>query len=240
LVKAGLRMQRVQQMFSGTGAVFWVTAALSAALIAWGLFFTGNFTAVVTATFELMIANLSWFYMVVTSLFLGFCIWLAISPYGKIRLGKDGERPEFGWFSWVAMLFQAGMGLAVVFWGGAEPVTHYADPPFGEAQANTTEAAQLAMQYSFFHWGLHAWGVFAVTGLAVAYFTYRKDAKGVISPIFYPILGERVNGPIGKAIDILAVFVTLVGIAVSLGLGGFRSARGSSRHWASPTYSACS
>jgi glycine betaine transporter len=96
------------------------------------------------------------------------------------------------------------------------------------------------MQYSFFHWGLHAWGVFAVTGLAVAYFSFRKDAQGVISPIFYPILGERVNGPIGKAIDILAIFVTLVGIAVSLGLGGFRSAPDSSRHWASPTYSACS
>jgi glycine betaine transporter len=221
-----LRMQRVKQMFSGTGSVFWVTAALSAALIVWGLFFTGNFTAVVSTIFGQMIANLSWFYMVVTTLFLGFCIWLALSRYGKIRLGKDDERPEFGWFSWVAMLFQAGMGLAVVFWGGAEPVTHYADPPFGEAQAYTTEAAQLAMQYSFFHWGLHAWGVFAVTGLAVAYFSYRKDAKGVISPIFYPILGERVNGPIGKAIDILAVFVTLVGIAVSLGLGGLQIGAG--------------
>ena len=219
-------MQRLQKMFAGTGSVFWVTAGLSAALIVWGVFFTANFTVVITVTFESIIANLSWFYMIVTSLFLGFCIWLAFSRYGKIRLGKDDERPEFGWFSWVAMLFQAGMGLAVVFWGGAEPVTHYADPPFGEAQANTTGAAQLAMQYSFFHWGLHAWGVFAVTGLAVAYFSFRKDTKGVISPIFYPLLGERVNGPIGKAIDILAIFVTLVGIAVSLGLGGLQIGAG--------------
>lgn len=219
-------MQRVQGMFSQTGSVFWVTAALSAAFIVWGYFFTGNFAAVVTGTFGFIIANLSWFYMITTSLFLGFCIWLAFSRYGKIRLGKDGEEPEFGWFSWVAMLFQAGMGLAVIFWGGSEPVTHYADPPFGDAQAYTPEAAQLAMQYSFFHWGLHAWAVFAITGIAVGYFKYRKGMQGVISPIFYPLLGERANGPIGKAIDILAIFVTLVGIAVSLGLGGLQIGAG--------------
>ncbi len=164
--------------------------------------------------------------MIATTFFLGFVIVLAFSRYGKIRLGKEGERPEFGWFSWVAMLFQAGMGLAIVFWGVSEPVTHYSDPPFGEADANTTAAGQLAMQYSFFHWGLHAWGVFAITGIAVAYFNFRKNTRGLISPIFYPLLGERVNSPIGKAIDILAIFVTLVGIAVSLGQGGLQLGAG--------------
>jgi glycine betaine transporter len=124
------------------------------------------------------------------------------------------------------MLFQAGMGLALVFWGVSEPITHYSDPPFHEAEPNTTAAAQLAMQYSFFHWGLHAWGVFALIGLAVAYFNFRRDARGTISPIFYPLLGERVNGPIGKAIDIIAILVTLIGVAVSLGQGGLQIGAG--------------
>ena len=124
------------------------------------------------------------------------------------------------------MLFQAGMGLALVFWGVSEPITHYSDPPFHEAEPNTTAAAQLAMQYSFFHWGLHAWGVFALVGLAVAYFNFRRDARGIISPIFYPLLGERINGPIGKAIDIVAILVTLIGVAVSLGQGGLQIGAG--------------
>lgn len=219
-------MHRIRQTFSQTGSVFWVTAALSVAFVVWGYFFTSNFQTVVTAAFGFVISNLTWFYMIATTFFLGFVIVLAFSRYGKIRLGKEGERPEFGWFSWVAMLFQAGMGLAIVFWGVSEPVTHYSDPPFGEAQANTTAAAQLAMQYSFFHWGLQAWGVFAITGIAVAYFNFRKNTSGLISPVFYPILGERVNGPIGKAIDIMAIFVTLVGIAVSLGQGGLQIGAG--------------
>lgn len=213
-------------MFSQTGSVFWVTAALSVAFIVWGYFFTSNFQAVVQATFSFTISNLTWFYMLATTFFLGFVLVLALSRYGKVRLGKEGERPEFGWFSWVAMLFQAGMGLAIVFWGVSEPVTHYSDPPFHEVQAYTTGAAQLAMQYSFFHWGLHAWGVFAITGIAVAYFNFRKDTQGLISPVFYPILGERVNGLIGKGIDILAIFVTLIGVAVSLGQGGLQIGAG--------------
>ncbi|MDP8951877.1 MAG: BCCT family transporter, partial [Actinomycetota bacterium] len=118
------------------------------------------------------------------------------------------------------------MGLALVFWGVSEPVTHYSDPPFHEAEPNTTAAAQLGMQYSFFHWGLHAWAVFGLVGLAVAYFNFRRDARGIISPIFYPILGERVNGPIGKAIDIIAILVTLIGVAVSLGQGGLQIGAG--------------
>jgi glycine betaine transporter len=217
---------RTHSLLSQTGSVFWITAALSTALVLWGVFFTGSFAAAATAAFDFTTANLSWFYMIVTTLFLAFVVWLAFSRYGKIRLGKEGEEPEFGRFSWIAMLFQAGMGLALVFWGVSEPVTHYSDPPFHEAEPNTTAAAQLAMQYSFFHWGLHAWGVFALVGLAVAYFNFRRDTRGLISPIFYPLLGERVDGPIGKAIDIIAILVTLIGVAVSLGQGGLQIGAG--------------
>jgi glycine betaine transporter len=217
---------RIQNLLAQTGSVFWGTAALSAALIAWGVFFTSSFAKAATAAFDFTTANLSWFYMVATTLFLGFVVWLAFSRYGKIRLGKEGEEPEFDRFSWIAMMFQAGMGLALVFWGVSEPVTHYSDPPFHEAEPNTTAAAQLAMQYSFFHWGLHAWGVFALVGLAVAYFNFRRDTRGIISPIFYPLLGERVNGPIGKAIDIVSILVTLIGVAVSLGQGGLQIGAG--------------
>ncbi|CAN5246539.1 glycine betaine transporter OpuD [soil metagenome] len=206
--------------------MFWITAALSTALVLWGVLFTSSFGAVTRASFSFIVSNLSWFYMISTTLFLVFVIVLAFSRYGKIRLGKEGEEPEFGRFSWIAMMFQAGMGLALVFFGASEPLTHYADPPFGEAQPYTTGAAQLAMQYSFFHWGLHAWGVFALVGLAVAYFNFRRDTRGLISPIFYPILGERVNGPIGKAIDVLSILVTLIGVAVSLGLGGLQIGAG--------------
>ncbi len=213
-------------MLSQTGSVFWVTATLSTALVLWGVLFTSSFAAVTRASFSFIVSNLSWFYMMATTLFLVFVIVLALSRYGKIRLGKEGEQPEFGRFSWIAMMFQAGMGLALVFFGASEPLTHYADPPFGEAQPYTAGAAQLAIQYSFFHWGLHAWGVFALVGLAVAYFNFRRDTRGLISPIFYPILGERVNGPIGKAIDILSILVTLIGVAVSLGLGGLQIGAG--------------
>jgi glycine betaine transporter len=110
-----------------------------------GVFFTSSFAAGAQAAFDFTTANLYWFYMISTTLFLGFIIWLAFSRYGKIRLGKEGEEPEFDRFSWVAMLFQAGMGLALVFWGVSEPITHYSDPPFHEAEPNTTAAAQLAM-----------------------------------------------------------------------------------------------
>lgn len=138
-------LQWTRKALSEAGTVFWVTGALSVAFVVWGAVFTNSFVAVATSAFGFAVSNLGWFYMVVTTLFVGFVIVLAFSRYGKVKLGKEGEEPEFGWFSWVAMLFQAGMGLAVVFWGVSEPVTHFADPPLGEAPANTTGAAQTAM-----------------------------------------------------------------------------------------------
>jgi glycine betaine transporter len=210
----------IRKLTSQIGIVFYLTVAISLAFVLWGVFFTGNFDRVTKVALDFIVANLSWFYLIVTTFFLAFILFLAFSRHGRIKLGKPDEEPEFGLFAWFAMLFQAGMGIGVIFWGVSEPVIHYAaEPPYGLAQPNTTGAAQLAMQYSFFHWGMHAWAVYAAVALAVAYFNFRKDKPGLISAVLSPLLGDRANGPIGKAIDVLAILATLFGVAVSLGLG---------------------
>ena len=121
---------------------------------------------------------------------LGFSIFLAFSKYGNIKFGKDDDQPQYTNISWFAMLFSAGMGIGLVFWGIAEPLQHYLNPPLG-IEGGTTEAAHLAMRYSFFHWGFHAWAVYALIGLCLAYFKFRKGSRGLISSAFYPLLQEK-------------------------------------------------
>lgn len=159
--------------------------------------------------------------MLVVTIFLVFCVALAFSKFGDIKLGKDDEVPEYSTWTWFAMLFSAGMGIGLVFWSVAEPMYHYASPPFGEG--STLASAATAMRYVFLHWGLHPWAVFAVAGLAIAYFQFRKGLPALISSTLYPLLGEEgIKGPIGKAVDILSVFATLFGVATSLGLGAMQ------------------
>ena len=164
--------------------------------------------------------NLGWYYIGLMSFFLFLAVWLSFSRYGSIRLGQDSDRPEFSNFSWFSMLFGAGIGIGILFWSIAEPIYHFQGTPLiGEAQKLTAEAAQVAMRISIFHWGLHGWGLFAVFGLMLAYFAYRKGLPLSIRSSLYPILGERIYGPLGHAADLLAVFGTVFGIATSLGLG---------------------
>jgi choline/glycine/proline betaine transport protein len=164
--------------------------------------------------------NLGWYYIGLMSLFLFLAVWLSFSRYGNIRLGQDSDRPEFSNFSWFSMLFGAGIGIGILFWSIAEPIYHFQGTPLiDEAQKMTAEAAQVAMRISIFHWGLHGWGLFAVFGLMLAYFAYRKGLPLSIRSSLYPILGERIYGPLGHAADLLAVFGTVFGIATSLGLG---------------------
>nr|MDQ3958602.1 BCCT family transporter [Actinomycetota bacterium] len=135
----------------------------------------------------------------------------------------DDDQPEFGRFAWFAMLFQAGMGIGLVFWSVSEPVHHFGvDPPYGLAQPGTTAAADVALRYAFFHWALHPWAIYAVTAVALAYFNFRRDSPGLISAVLRPILGTRMDGALGYFIDILAVLATLFGVAVSLGLGALQ------------------
>ncbi|UTW11871.1 BCCT family transporter [Marinobacterium rhizophilum] len=164
--------------------------------------------------------DLAWYYIGLISFCLFLAVWLIFSRYGDIRLGKDSDRPEFSNFSWFSMLFGAGIGIGILFWSIAEPIYHLQGTPFiSEAQQGTVAAAQVAMRVAIFHWGLHGWGLFAVTGLALAYFAYRKGLPLSIRSCLYPVFGEKIYGPIGHAADLLAVFGTVFGIATSLGLG---------------------
>ena len=211
-----------QKLSSQIGVVFYISAILSVVFVLWGVFFTENLSAVTSAVLGYALESFGWLYLIATTMFLVFAIFLAFSRLGKIRLGKDDERPEFGRLSWFAMLFAAGMGIGLVFWGVGEPVSHLITPPYGMAEPGSPEAARLSMRYSFFHWGLHPWAVYATIALALAYFNFRRGQGGLISSVFRPLLGDRVDGPIGKAIDILAILATLFGVAVSLGLGALQ------------------
>ncbi len=146
-----------------------------------------------------------------------FCIYLAASRYGDIRLGQQTEKPQYSLFSWIGMLFSAGIGIGLVYWGTAEPLYHFMAPPLGEAE--TIEAAKQAMSISFLHWGLHAWAIYTIVALALAYFHFRRGLPLSIRSTLYPLLGEKIYGRWGHTVDILAVFGTMFGVVTSLGLG---------------------
>lgn len=161
--------------------------------------------------------NFGWFFILLTNLFIVFLVYLAISKLGTLKLGKRDEKPEFSTMAWFSMLFSAGMGIGIIFWSVAEPMYHYLSPPTGEG--GTPEAAEQAMSFTFLHWGLHAWGIYALVGLALAFFAFNQKLPLSIRSVFYPVVGDRIYGPIGNIIDTLAVISTLFGLATSLGLG---------------------
>jgi len=164
--------------------------------------------------------HFGWFYISSVAFFLIFSLWLIVSPYGKLKLGSVNSTPEFSFWTWIAMLFSAGMGIGLMFYSVAEPILHFSHPPAGtHVLAGTSDAAEIAMNITFFHWGLHAWGIFAVTGLAIAFFCYRKNKPLCFRYCFGPLFGSRIEGLLGHCIDILAIVSTLFGIATSLGLG---------------------
>jgi glycine betaine transporter len=194
--------------------VFYISFLITMAIVAFGLVAPQPFAKATTAANDFLVNNFGWFYLISMFVFVAFSLIIAFSKYGNIKLGPDDSVPEFSNRSWFAMLFGAGMGIGLVFWGVAEPLNHYMT--FGA----TEEAANFAMKKSFMHWGFHPWAAYAIIGMALGYFQFRKNAPGLISSIFLPILGEKgVRGPIGKLIDICAVFATVAGIATSLGQG---------------------
>lgn len=164
--------------------------------------------------------NLDWFYVLSMCIFVGFTFYLMCSKYAGIRLGKDHDRPEFSYFSWLSMLFGAGMGIGLLFWSIAEPAYHIQNNPFlAPNTANTMAGADTAMQVTFLHWGLHGWAVYVIVGLALAYFTYRHELPLTIRSALYPIFGDKIFGWRGHVADLLAIFGTLFGVATTLGLG---------------------
>ena len=220
-------MEQRQERSGIDSTVFLVAAIISAVFILWGLLFTDSLAAVFDAVlWSFLVPNFGWVFILSSFGFLAFSLYLAFSRYGKIRLGGQDEQPEFSTVSWVAMMFSAGMGIGLMFFGVAEPMSHMSSPPAGTAEAGTRGAAQVAMEYSYFHWAFHPWAIYAVMGLALAYFVFRKGMPNLISTAFYPLLGDRVYGPIGKTIDILAIFATLFGSATSLGFGALQINQG--------------
>ncbi|WP_186316896.1 BCCT family transporter, partial [Staphylococcus cohnii] len=165
-----------------------------------------------------------WYYMVIVALMIFFCVFLIFSPIGKLKLGKPEDKPEFNTISWFAMLFSAGMGIGLVFWGAAEPISHFVSPPSGDPQSAT--AYKEALRGAFMQWGFHAWAVYGVVALALAYFQFRKNEPALISKTLRPIFGNKVDGPLGTIIDVVSVFATIGGVAVSLGLGAMQIAGG--------------
>ncbi|MFD1032208.1 BCCT family transporter [Metaplanococcus flavidus] len=200
-------------------SVFWISLGACLGLVMWGVLapvdfqeLTGGLTAWISKVF-------GWYYLTTVFIILAFSIYLIFSRFSTINLGKAQDKPEFSLLSWFAMLFSAGMGMGLVFWTTAEPISHaFISAP--RAETGTNQAITEAMQFSFFHWGLHAWAVYGIVALALAYSKFHNDAPGLISATLVPLFWkERMAGPIGKLIDVLAVFATIVGVASTLGFG---------------------
>ncbi len=202
-------------------AVFIISLAITVLLSLWGIVMPESFKIVADSTFDFLVNKFGWLYLLVMTLFVIFSIWIGLSKYGKIKLGKDDDEPEYSFISWFAMLFSAGMGIGLVFWGVAEPLNHFVSPM--NIEGGTEAAKNFAMMKSFVHWGLHPWANYAVLALALALMQFRHDKPGLISSVFIPLIGEdAVKGPIGQTIDILAIFATVAGVATSLGLGAMQ------------------
>lgn len=204
--------------------VFLVSAIIVFAIVLIGVFIPTQFGEF-TNTIKLWITDkLGWYYLILTTIIVFFCIFLIFSPIGKLKLGRPNDKPEFNTVSWFAMLFSAGMGIGLVFYGAAEPISHFASPPNADPQS--TEAFTESLRSTFFHWGFHAWAVYGVVALALAYTQFRKGEPGLLSKTLRPILGDHVDGLIGTIIDVLAVFATVIGVAVSLGMGALQISGG--------------
>ena len=197
--------------------VFYPAVVLIGLLVVFGALFPDAAGAFFSAMQSWLVETFGWFYLFCVTAFLVFAIALALSRHGQVKLGPDHSEPDFSYPSWFAMLFSAGMGIGLMFYGVAEPVLHYATPSTVEPE--TAAAARDAMRDTMFMWGLHGWGVYAVVGLCLAYFGFRQNLPLRISSALYPLLGRRVSGPIGNTVDVVAVFGTLFGVAVSLGYG---------------------
>ena len=200
--------------------VFVVSVVLIIGLVALGASFPQRFGSAAEAALEWVALHFGWFYLVSVFGFVLSLVYLALSKYGAIRLGKPDSRPEYSYFSWISMLLAAGFGVGLVFYGVAEPMSHYSRPPYGMTVENDTEAARIAMQYAFFDWGVHQWAAFSVVGLIIGFYQFRKDKRGLVSVVLKPVT-ERLpaSEKLGDALDIFAVVATVMGVATSLGLG---------------------
>ncbi|WP_297803259.1 BCCT family transporter [uncultured Brevundimonas sp.] len=205
-------------MLSSTNIrTFSVASAVILLLAGFAIVFPQSAAAIFDLAQGWTIENFGWFYVTAVVVFFVLMLWLAIGPMGRLKLGPDDSEPDFPFISWVAMLFAAGMGIGLMYFGVAEPVQHYIAPP--EAEPGTMGAAREAMAITYTHWGLHGWSIYGLVGLALGYFAHRKGLPLAMRSVFHPLIGDRIYGPWGDLIDIFAICGTLFGISTSLGLG---------------------
>ncbi|MBO2946135.1 BCCT family transporter [Paenibacillus sp. F411] len=201
-----------------TNMVFTISALLIGVLAVLGAVIPEKFGYAAAYLFNLTTNYFGWFYLLSIFMIILFLFGVAISKYGGIRLGQDdAQKPDYPFFTWIGMLFSAGFGVGLVFWGVAEPMTHFFTPPFAGMESQSIEAARVAMGYAFFHFGISQWSVFALVGLVIAFFQFRKKKDGLVSTALEPITGQKRG--VKDTIDILAVIATVMGVATSVGLG---------------------
>lgn len=205
--------------------VFVIALAVLALLVVIGSVAPHQLATSMQKALDVTIAYAGWFYLLVVFFSVAFLVYLACSRFAQLRLGGEEATPEFSTTTWFAMLFSAGMGIGLVFWGAAEPISHLATPPEGIVPMSN-EAARAALRYSFFHWGLHPWAIYALLGLALGWFKFNRGAKGLISELLRPLCGRLVDGWLGRIVDILAIIATAIGVATSLGFGALQIGAG--------------
>lgn len=214
--------------------VFYISAAISLFIVLAGALDGESFSQITSALLSFVSEKFAWLYLVVMLLFVVFCLCIAFSRFGSIRLGPDDSTPQYSTLSWFAMLFCAGMGVGLVFWGISEPLSHYVSPAAG-IEPGSAQAAEFSIRSCMMHWGIHPWAAYGVVGMGLAYFQFRKNRPGLISSLFEPMLGEKgVRGPVGKTIDIFSVIVTVAGVAASLGMGALQICGGLNYLWGLP------
>ncbi|SDU98789.1 choline/glycine/proline betaine transport protein [Microlunatus sagamiharensis] len=198
--------------------MFWPAAVIVLGFVAFTLVAPGSAEALFLSLQEGIVSNFSWYYVLVVAFFVGFSLFLGFGPFGGIKLGKDADEPEFSTASWFSLLFAAGMGIGLVFYGVSEPLSHFVSPRPG-VTGSEDQLAQQALTQTFLHWGLHAWAIYVVLGLALAYAIHRRGRPVSIRWALEPLLGDRVRGGWGNVIDVVALVGTVFGVATSLGLG---------------------
>lgn len=223
----GIGVENTPRVFSTNWAVFGIAGMLVGAVVIWGFWAPESISAAGAVSLDWVTTNFGWLFSLLAVATIGFMFVVGYGRTGGIRLGADDEAPEFSRASWIAMLFSAGMGIGLLFWGPAEPMTYFLDVPYGfDAEPGSREAMLTALAQSILHWGPMAWAFYALVGGAIAYAAYRRGRAPLISAIFRPIFGERTEGWVGAAIDVFAIIVTLFGTGVTLGMGTLQIAHG--------------
>src|SRR5690606_10691415 len=215
-------------IWRNSSMVFRVSIALVALLVLVAGIAPGPFNDVVQSILAEIVRGAGWLYLLIVFLTLAFLLYLAFGRFGNLRIGGEDAEPDFSRASWLSMLFAAGMGIGLVFWGAAEPISHFATPPEG-LPPQSADAARAAMRYAFFHWGLHPWAIYALIGLAMAWFQYNRNGRGLISDMLQPVIGRHHRGAFGQVVNIAAVVATAIGVATTLGFGTIQIAAGLQR-----------